>query len=113
LNSCVQSSAENSWIQEKNAEKRKKNCAKKARHHQQRMSIMGYPKGLPPPPLPPLGGGGGGGGARSMPSRGWHGICWEQVPCQVRVKIEKRFLRFFLTLAKISSVNARSMLERK
>ncbi len=61
------------------------------------MSIMGYPKGdTPSPPSPPGGGGGGGGGARVVP-RGWHDICWEQVPCQVRVKIKKRFLRFFST----------------
>ncbi len=59
------------------------------------MSIMGYRKGIPPSP-PPRGGGGGGGEARSVP-RGWHDICWEQVPCQVRAKIKKRFLRFFST----------------
>jgi hypothetical protein len=65
LNSYVQSRLETFQTQEKNAEKRKKNCAKKARHHQQRMSIMGIPRGYPPPPPPP-GGGGGGGGQRAF-----------------------------------------------
>ena len=111
LNSCVQSSAENSWIQEKNAEKRKKNCAKKARHHQQRMSIMGYPKGIPPPPPPPPGGGGG--SKKHAKSRlAWYLLGASTVP-SARQDRKKDFCDLSRLRAKISSVNARSTLERK
>ncbi len=74
-------------------QKKKKKYAKKSLTQPTAHEYNGVSQGDTPPPPPP---GGGGGEARSVP-RGWHDICWEQVPCQVRAKIKKRFLRFFST----------------
>ena len=78
-------------------QKKEKKLCKKSSTSSAAHEYNGVSQGdTPSPPLPPQGGEG---GARSMP-RGWHGICWEQVPCQVCVKIEKRFLRFISTFCK-------------